>query len=272
MNGFVLKALDGSEIKDWRSWTRPKEPYQWRGGRSAMELARAWFVSPVPLCPSEITDLFASHPRTAGLTLLEGIPEHVTSLPERGAGRNHDLVLRGRGPNGDVVISVEAKVDEPFGETIGSYWDMARTSVAPSRAPERIKTLLSMVFGAKASPDAEPWRGLRYQLLTAVAGTAIEACRRQADTAVVVVHEFLTEQMDDKKLKVNTEDLKTFIGVLRNVPASEIRQGRLYGPTILAQGKHLSRHVDLFIGKAVFDWSAKDGTLTNQSEPRPHQV
>jgi hypothetical protein len=70
MGEFVLKGRDGREIRDWRSWTRPKEPYQWHRGRSAMELARAWFVSAVPVCPREIADLLASHPRTADATLL----------------------------------------------------------------------------------------------------------------------------------------------------------------------------------------------------------
>src|SRR6266849_778066 len=136
MSEFVLKAQGGARITDWRSWPRPKKDYQWRGGRSAMELARAWFVSPVPVCPRGITDLLASNPRTADVGLLEGFPEYVTPLPERGEGRNHDLLLRGRGGQGEVVISVEAKVDEPFGENIGAYWDKARESTAPTRVPE----------------------------------------------------------------------------------------------------------------------------------------
>ncbi len=40
-------------------------------------------------------------------------------------------------------------------------------------------TLTSLVFGPTAIPDKDPWHGLRYQLLTAVAGAAIEASRRQ---------------------------------------------------------------------------------------------
>lgn len=221
-----------------------------------MELARAWFVSSMPRCPREVANLLASHPRTAGVTLLEGIPEHVTTLPERGEGRNHDLVLLGRGADGGVVISVEAKVDESFGETIGSYWNKGRRSAAPTRAPERIEALLSMVFGPAAHPDADPWRGLRYQLLTAVAGTAIEACRRRADTAVVVVHELQTENLDAENVAVNAEHLQTFVGVLLALPASDVVHGRLYGPAALASSAHLARGVDLFIGKAVFDWQA----------------
>ena len=256
---FVLKGRGGDQITDWRAWTRPKKDYQWRAGRSAMELARAWFVSPMPLCPREIADLLATHPRAAGLTLFEGIPEHVTPLPERGEGRNHDLLLEGRGPSGSVVISVEAKVDESFGETIGGYWNMGRQSVTPTRAPERIEALLSMVFGPAARPDADPWRELRYQLLTAVAGTAVEATLRRAHTAVVIVHEFRTEDVDAQNVAVNAEDFQVFVGVLLDLPASEVVHGRLYGPAVLASSSHLARGVDLFIGKAVFDWQASNG-------------
>jgi len=191
---FVVTGRKGEKITDWRAWTRPKKDFQGRAGRSAMELARAWFVSPMPVCPREIADLLASHPRAAGLTLVEGIPEHVTSLPERGEGRNHDLLLLGHSGSGSVVLSVEAKVDESFGETIGTYWNKGKRSAIPTRAPERIQALLSMAFGAAAHPDTAPWQGLRYQLLTAVTGTAIEASRRQAATAIVVVHEFRTEK------------------------------------------------------------------------------
>jgi hypothetical protein len=228
-----------------------------------MELARAWFVSPMPVCPREIADLLATLPRAAGLRLVEGIPEHVTSLPERGEGRNHDLLLLGHGASGSMVISVEAKVDESFGETIGSYWNKGRRSATPTRAPERIETLLAMAFGAAAHPDVAPWLGLRYQLLTAVTGTAIEACRRQADTAVVVVHEFRTQNMDSENVAVNAEDLQTFVSVLLGLPTSEVVPGRLYGPAVLAPGAHLERAVDVFIGKAVFDWHQPLG-LPNQ--------
>lgn len=254
MSELVITGREGDRITDWRAWTRPKRDYQWRAGRSAMELARAWFVSSTPTCPREISDLLASHPRTAGLRLVKGIPEHVTPLPERGEGRNHDLLLLGHLGTGSVVVSVEAKVDESFGETIGTYWNKGRQSAKPTRVPERIEALMSMAFGAAARPDVDPWRGLRYQLLTAAAGTAIEASQQQAGTAVVLVHEFRTESMDDENVAVNTEDFQTFVGVLLGLPANEVVSGQLYGPAVFTLGLHPDRQVEVFIGKAVFDW------------------
>jgi hypothetical protein len=187
---FIVTDRNGKEITDWRAWTRPKRDYQWRAGRSAMELARAWFAASTPTCPREIADLLASHPQTASLSLIHGIPEHVTALPERGEGRNHDLLLLADGRNGRTVISIEAKVDESFGETVGTYWAKAKRSTEPTRAPERIEALLSMAFGPSALPNSDPWQRFRYQLLTAVTGTAIEAAQRQAAAAIVIVHDF----------------------------------------------------------------------------------
>jgi hypothetical protein len=248
-----LKAGD-RVITDWRRWPHPKRAYQWRSGRSAMELARAWFTSRTATCPPEVMALCDSHPLTSGTCLVEGRPEHVTALPERGEGRNHDLLVFGRREGRDVVISVEAKVDEPFGEPIGEYWARKRRTSKPTRAPERIEALLAMVFGSEARPDAEPWRGLRYQLLTAVAGTALEAARREADTAVVIIHEFCTADRDTAKVARNASDLQAFMTALVCTGVDNMAPGRLYGPAVLTAGKHLHRPVNVLIGKAMFAW------------------
>jgi hypothetical protein len=84
----------------------------------------------------------------------------------------------------------------------------------------------------------------------------LRASRRQADTALVVVHEFRTENLHGENLTANTEDLQAFVSVLLHVPASDVVQGQLYGPAVLAPGAHLDRKVDVFIGKVVFDWHA----------------
>jgi len=254
MNKLSLKDHDGHPIADWRGWTLPKAEYHWRAGRSAMELARAWFTSPVPICPPEVESLLESHPLTAVVALTEGWPEYVTPLPERGAGRSHDLLLVGCRDGCGVVVSVEAKVDEPFGERIGDYWHSARKSKKPTRAPERIEALVSMVFGSGTRPDAKPWSLLRYQLLTAVAGTAIEAAHRKSDTAVLIIHEFITHSADPAKVADNGQDLSDFVSVLLSQDSDPVQPGRLYGPAMLVADKNLSRAVNVLIGKAVFSW------------------
>jgi hypothetical protein len=119
---IIFKNCAGEPINDWQNWTRPKQSYHWKEGRSAMELARSWFRMETPQCPTELQSLLSTNARTANIQFDVGHPEFVTSLPERGEGRNHDLMLKGHTGGEAVVVCVEAKVDEPFGAKIGEYW------------------------------------------------------------------------------------------------------------------------------------------------------
>lgn len=252
-----MSRPDGTPIRDWRSWTPPKDPKHWRAGRSALELARAWFMSQEPVCPEEVRVLLATSPGLSDLTLVAGTPEVVTPLPEAGEGRNHDLVLEGVARVGRVLITVEAKGDESFGnELIGGYWGRKRDgreglSPVRSRAPERIESLLTILLGGPARPSEPPWSELRYQLLTAAVGTLLEAKQRQADLAVPVVHEFKTTETDLLKQERNALDFWRFLEALHLCDASEGRPGQLYGPHAAPLGLP-----PLLIGKAVCDWGA----------------
>ena len=116
---LTLSRPDGTPITHWQMWTRPKKEYQWEPERSAMELAKAWFRQSETSPPEELSQLLHSSERLTTLKLLRGIPERVTSLPERGEGRNHDLWLLGWTKQEQVTICIEAKADEPFGnETV----------------------------------------------------------------------------------------------------------------------------------------------------------
>ena len=87
MTSPILKSRAGEPINGWETWTRPKHDYQWKEGRSAMELARSWFTSGTAQCPPELQSLFSTSTRTASLQIDEGHPEFVTGLPERGEGK-----------------------------------------------------------------------------------------------------------------------------------------------------------------------------------------
>lgn len=144
-----LTKPDGSPITQYQEWTRPKKEYQWKAGRSAMELARSWFRNDHPQPPDELLSLLHSIPRLNKLQLIMGYPELVTPLPERGEGRNHDLALIGHTDKESVTITIEAKADEPFGnDSVLEYYFKAinrRKNGISTRVPERINQLLSMV-------------------------------------------------------------------------------------------------------------------------------
>jgi hypothetical protein len=233
---------DEAPITRWEDWARPKRGYQWVPGRSAMELAKAWFTDGHLSAPQELTDLLHSHPRLNDLKLIRGVPELVTSLPVRGEGRNHDLWLLGRTDRDSVTICIEAKVDEPFGnETIAEYRATAlhrRGKGARTGAPERIDALLKIVGG-----PASAWDSIRYQLLTAICGTVLQAKQDSSSLAVFVVHEFRTDKTKLENVQRNSEDYERFLAVI-GIPSPVATNGRLQGPVTVDGAECL-------LGKAV---------------------
>jgi len=173
---------------------------------------------------------------------LSGVPEHVTSLPESGEGRNHDLWLLGRIGTESVTVCVEAKADEPFGNDTVSEYRLSAVrrgkQGTPTRVPERIDALLAIVGGTLSQ-----WADVRYQLLTGICGTVLQAKADQSGCGVFVVHEFHTGQTIAENLVRNHGDYKVFLGVL-GIPADAVSPGSLFGPVRMGG-------IDFFVGKAV---------------------
>ncbi|OGT34152.1 MAG: hypothetical protein A2W28_06600 [Gammaproteobacteria bacterium RBG_16_51_14] len=226
-----------------------------------MELARSWFTSSSPIVPKEFGALLNSHSLTRGVKIESGQPELVTPLPERGEGRNHDLVLIGKRRGLSVTICVEAKVDEPFGnQTVGGYWLEARKkrdrikNPVTSKAPERIESLLRIVFGNSAKPDHDPWSGIRYQLLAAIAGTVLQAEQAGSFFAVFAVHEFHTDAIDGDRALENTSAFEHLVRVLTGHHELKVEPGKLYGPIRIFANQYLHKDKELLVGKAVSVW------------------
>jgi hypothetical protein len=241
-------------VGDWRAWGAPRKPGRWRPGRSANELARAWFTSPAPVLPAEVRTLLESHPATRGAVLEKGFAQYTADLPG-GAGENRqfDLLLHGRGPSGALVIGVEARADETFGARLAKKLrDTDEAEPDPTVEP-RARTLISLLFGIPdADPAADPWSRLRWRLLTGAAGTAYQAAREGASHAVFLVHEFKTPIVDDVTDQESGADLDVFAGLL--VPGTaRLLPGQMAGPVSI-QSPLLPRPVELLVGRAVFNW------------------
>jgi hypothetical protein len=236
---FMLFKSDGTPIEKWQDWARPKREYQWVSGRSAMELGKVWFRHGNLSMPREMSNLFQNEKRLNGLELSEGKPEHVTKLPEgtESRGRNHDLWLIGNTINDKVTICIEAKADEPFGDnTVAAHGVKAVKDNKSSRVPERIRKLLALVPG-----DPDKWQGIRYQLLTALTGTAIQAKIDKSDFAVFVVHEFRTWKTSPENHDRNALDFETFLNTI-GIEWTNKNPEILYGP-VKVDG------IDCYVGK-----------------------
>lgn len=234
-----------ASVEDWLAFAPPKEGLaHWKDGRSAKELAKAFFEPGVACEPPELIALLGSSKAIGQVRLTGAWPEYKIRLDGfRGETRNADLAAVGEGPNGIVAVTIEAKADESFGQLIGTTLDSAPEK---SNVPVRIAALAAGLLD-KRSSDV---RHLRYQLLHAIAATLIFAAERRAKTAIFVVMEFRGSTCADEKLAGNAEDLNAFIAEL--APAlGPLKDHELLGPICVPGNERIPNDIPLYVGKVV---------------------
>jgi hypothetical protein len=252
---------NGREIRtvgDWREIAPPKRPaVQWKQGRSAAELAAAWCGSGQPQVPQQLVDLLASHPDTAGCQVVEGWPEHAIPFDRHGGEpRNADLALEATLGDLKIAITIEAKADEEFGKLTGEVLADAvdRGLVAHSNGVQRVRDLAAALLPPRGdtAPPLPPLSAIRYQLLTAAAGTLAFAISIGAPRAVLIVHEFVTDQTRDERHDANRRDLEVFLRRLSAGADSAVVPGQMLGPYRVPGGAHAPAP-ELYLGKIVSD-------------------
>ncbi len=243
-------------IDDWRRLAPPKRDYQWKPGRSAFELARAWCHTGAPVVPADVVAALASSDATAGLQIDTGFPEHRIAFDQHGGEpRNADLAFTGIADGRRVAVTIEAKADEPFGETVGDTVSasLKRLDANPnSRGLLRVVDLCRCLFSARVEgqPSIE---SLRYQLLTAAAGSLAFAHAEAASVAVLLVHEFVTHQTTNSLHERNGDDLHRFLCRLGGSTAGPIASGQLVGPFQVPGLPLFERPTPLYVGKVSTD-------------------
>jgi hypothetical protein len=95
---------------------------------------------------------------------------------------------------------------------VRQYTEAAQRKVdhgQPTDAAQRLARLLSRYAG-HLDPKDEDLGRMRYQLLSAIAGTESEAATVGAKHAILMVHEFLTDQRTQDKTAAHLADLTRF--------------------------------------------------------------
>lgn len=187
------------------AWLGQIDPKNRKPGTSAPTLAAAWAG------PADLLGALALDPALADLTFKSATVEARATFDVHGGNvRNHDLVLRGANAEAEpVVVCVEAKAGEPLGATVAEQARaaaIAKLKNADSRASTRLNELVERLcrFGIDDARVAE----LRYQLLTAWAGTLADA--KEAAHAVLAVHEFRTDERPEDKSALNGAEIARF--------------------------------------------------------------
>jgi hypothetical protein len=241
-SGHEIRSVD-----DWLRYAPPKRgERQWKDERSAKELAKAWVGDGTPTPPRELVGLLTSTFGT-GIRFDEAKPECVVILDDfAGEHRNCDLVVLCSAEGRRIVINVEAKADEPFGDLIGEYYD--RTDGCTSNVPARIRQLSRALFGRE--PD-DAIRKLRYQLLHAAAATLITAAESRADMGLFLVHEFWSPRLNSGRLAQNRADWQGFVHAFPELGTARIEEGQVLGPVSVPGGGRVPGSVPLYLGKLI---------------------
>jgi hypothetical protein len=170
-----------------------------------------------------------------------------------GEPRNSDFVVYAKDHFGSFLIAVEAKADEPFGETVAEALAAAmerRIENRRSNGVTRIEQLATALFGAHRKGEP-PLKDIRYQLLTACAGALCEAERQGTERVVLLIHEFITDKTTDLRHELNADDLALFLSRLSHGTVTSVVPGRLYGPFNVPGRPLITKDLKLFVGKAV---------------------
>ncbi len=206
--------------------------------------------------PEEIKALLDSSELTSNMEVDIVFPEIKLRFDDCGGNdRVSDIAFVGRSGERKIAVTIEAKGDESFGETVAKTFEAAvetRLGNPRSRALDRVVALPQTML--------RPWKkgqskvgDLRYQLLTAMAGTLANAHAQGAEYAVMLIHEFKTEKTDRALQEENQKDLEAFVERIAD-GAMNLVEGELAGPIVVGPGCGLypSPTVPLLIGKIVF--------------------
>ncbi|MCY4114600.1 MAG: hypothetical protein OXG33_11810 [Chloroflexi bacterium] len=153
------------------------------------------------------------------IKLEKAKPEYLAKFdPYPGNPSNLDLGVTGEvgqlNLRESLFVGIESKVDESFGNTVGSRFSSAMKSREAGRntnAPERVRDLLAKYFSAKGSPNSSRFADVRYQLLTGTAGTVAAPGK----VSVFYILVFKTSMYDAGKGSANQQDYAEFIEAAR---------------------------------------------------------
>lgn len=180
MKRIFVPTISGA---DWqRLLDKPK--LHWKPGHSAMSAAACWEENE-PHLPTEILKVFnaSGEKSLASLQMLAAMPEWQVDLPGGNTPSQTDILAIARNEFGLVILGVEAKVDEPFGLTLGKK----KVDASPGML-ERI-AYLEHELGCPSPLDDS----IRYQLLHRTVSSLLTARDFHADVAVMLVQSFSHE-------------------------------------------------------------------------------
>jgi len=163
--------------EDWKQFLADPEKH-WKKGYSARSLAHCWHEANG--IPKDILSVLRQIPSLSVLKPIFIIPEHKVPLPGGSRASQNDIWLLAETNTGLISIAVEGKVSEPFGPTIGEWFE--NPSLGKKKRLKYLCHELDLPF--------PPPKNIRYQLLHRTVSAIVEAKRFNIKEAALVVHTF----------------------------------------------------------------------------------
>lgn len=243
-----------TSVEDWKELAPPKAIRHWAPGRSACELASLWCPPVGPTMPDALREILESLEGTRNLICGVGKPElRIRFDQRRGEPRNANMAFVYYAGASKVAVTIEAKADEPFGLTVAQTLAAARKRAGfnpRSEGVQRLKDLARALFFPRTEEDSEV-QELRYQLLTAAAGSVAYARAEGASKAVLVVHEFRTTETRNHRHEKNASDLERFLHSLGAPRAMNQSLPAVWGPVTIPGVPLFDDVPPLFIARVV---------------------
>jgi len=186
---------------------------KWKEKHSAYELAHKWLGAKG--FPPQVRNSFkrSNLPVFQSLSVENLFVEHPTFLGTRKAPSYTDIMVHCRNLDKQLlVLGVEGKVDEPFGDTVCKWIKNGGSSILPTR--ERRLKFIEEILGLPFHGEPK----LRYQLIHRTASVVLEASLYRAVAAVVLVHSFAKHPETDER---NWQDFKAFLSVIKAEPTDK---------------------------------------------------
>ncbi len=210
MRNLIIKK--GKEqinsVDDWKRLAPPEGgDKQWVPLHSAMELAK-YCIHYNGCVPKEIDQYLNSI--NVSDEELESEPESITSLCEDGFGkagpRHHDLLMW----NKEMVVGVEAKATETLDEYVTEKCKKNGVVKYTENQAKRYPGLCDRLLNKQISECND----IRYQLLSAAAGTLIEARNRKVNKACLLVVLFTSDIVSQEHIELTKNDISSFVDCL----------------------------------------------------------
>jgi len=215
-----------NNLQDWHNYCPPVRKTHWKDGRSAKELAKFWLDDKKQ---KQLEFLGFIQKKLPDFNCGKIVPEYGTAFDNYSNPRKNDLFILEK--NSKTLITVEAKVDEPFGdifiENLGKTIKEKKKNPR-SRAFERMIGLYHNYFH-----DNSAILNIGYQLSYWFAGTIAEAERLEVDNAIMILHTFIPPSASTppnaEKKAIIRKDFQNFFSIISEGKET-INNGKLIGP------------------------------------------